>query len=241
MSLLDNRWRILSDDLPIFRADRPQVDRLQAAWHTVFYDERETFMKLGIFGGTFNPPHIGHLILADTARDTLGLDRVYFVPAAQPPHKAGQPRADVEHRAAMVEHAIADDPYFHLSRLDIDREGPHYAADMVRLMGEAHPAADLFFLMGSDSLRDLLSWSRPAEIIALCKLVVMSRPVTPPDRDALREALPSIDERLISIPSPEIEISSSNIVERLQAGHSVRYRLPDDVLQYIYLHGLYQE
>jgi nicotinate-nucleotide adenylyltransferase len=197
-------------------------------------------VKLGIFGGTFNPPHIGHLILAETAADSLGLDRVYFTPAADPPHKVGQPRAGVNHRLRMVELAIGGNPRFQLSRMDIDRPGPHYTADTVQLFQEQHPGAELYFLMGSDSLRDLLDWHRPQDLVAACYLVVMSRPVVPPDMDLLFGALPDLRHKLIYIHSPEIEISSTNIVARLQHGQSVRYRLPENVQEYIQAHGLYQ-
>jgi nicotinate-nucleotide adenylyltransferase len=198
-------------------------------------------LKLGIFGGTFNPPHIGHMILAETAADALNLDRVYFVPAADPPHKVGMPRASVEHRVQMVTRAIADNPRFELSRVDIDRPGPHYAADMVGIFQQENPGAELFFLMGSDSLRDLLEWVRPAELVAACNIVVMSRPVVPPDMDALNTELPLLKEHLILIGSPEIEISSTNIIARIQKGQSVRYRLQEDIREYIDEHGLYQD
>ena len=197
-------------------------------------------MKLGIFGGTFNPPHIGHMILAETAADALGLDRIFFVPAADPPHKIGQPRASVEHRVEMVTRATAGNPRFELSRVDIDRPGPHYTVDMVAIFARENPGAEIFFLMGSDSLRDLLTWHRPAELVAACNIVVMSRPVTPPDMDTLTAEIPLLKERLISIGSPEIEISSTNIIARIQNGQSVRYRLQENIREYILEHGLYQ-
>ncbi len=197
-------------------------------------------MKLGIFGGTFNPPHIGHLILAETAADTLNLDFVYFVPAAEPPHKVGVPRASVDHRLQMVEVAIAGNHRFQLSRLDVDRPGPHYAVDMVAMFQEQHPEAELYFLMGSDSLRDLLDWHHPHLLVERSKIVVMSRPVIPPDMDLLYAALPLLRHKLISISSPEIDISSTNIVARIRNGQSVRYRLPEEVREYIFQHGLYQ-
>lgn len=197
-------------------------------------------MKLGIFGGTFNPPHVGHLILADTATDALSLDRVFFVPAADPPHKQGLPRAAVEHRVAMLELSIAGNNMFEISRVDVDRPGPHYAYEMVKIFTEQYPDADLHFLMGSDSLRDLLTWSYPDELLKYCKIVVMSRPVVPPDMDILYAELPDLRRKLISISSPEIEISSTNIVARIKNGQSIRYRLHEAVREYIYEHGLYQ-
>jgi nicotinate-nucleotide adenylyltransferase len=198
-------------------------------------------VRFGIFGGTFNPPHIGHLILAETAVDTLGLDRVFFVPAADPPHKVGVPRASVEHRVNMVQLAIQGNQSFELSRMDIDRPGPHYAADMVALFKAQYPDDEFYFLMGSDSLRDLLSWERPGQLVEQCYIVVMSRPVLPPDMDMLYADLPQLRDALISISSPEVDISSTNLVIRMRNGQSVRYRLPETVREYINEHNLYQD
>ena len=197
-------------------------------------------MKIGIFGGTFNPPHIGHMIMAETATDTLSLDDVYFVPAADPPHKVGVPRASVADRITMVELAISGNPRFHLSRVDVDRPGPHYAFETVAIFQEQNPGAELHFLMGSDSLRDLLDWRKPELLVERCKIVVMSRPVVPPDMDELYARLPRLRETLITISSPEVDISSTNIVSRVRSGKSVRYRLQDTVLEYIFQHGLYK-
>lgn len=198
-------------------------------------------MKLGIFGGTFNPPHIGHLILAETAADTLGLDQIFFVPAADPPHKVGVPRAGVENRLEMVALAIAGNPRFDLSRIDVDRPGPHYAVDMVSIFQDQHPGAELHFLMGSDSLRDLLTWRDPERIVEMCNIVVLSRPVMPPDMDILYAELPRLRDKLVSITSPEMDISSTNLVARVRNGQSIRYRVPHTVWEYIYAQGLYQK
>ncbi len=198
-------------------------------------------MRLGIFGGTFNPPHIGHLILADTAADTLGLDRVYFTPAADPPHKVGMPRASVEHRVKMVELAIEGNPNLELSRIDVDRPGPHYTTDMVNIFRRQYPQAQFYFLMGSDSLRDLLTWDRHKELVDLCYIVVMSRPVLPPDMATLYAEIPALRDKLISISSPEIELASTHIVARIKNGQSVRYRIQDQIRDYILEHGLYQD
>jgi nicotinate-nucleotide adenylyltransferase len=198
-------------------------------------------MKLGIFGGTFNPPHIGHLILAETAADALHLDRVYFVPAADPPHKVGLPRATVEARVKMVELTIAGNPRFALSRIDVDRPGPHYTVDTIEIFHQQYPASALYFLMGSDSLRDLLSWHEPHKLVQRCQIVVMSRPVLPPDMDILYGELPQLREKLTAISSPEIDISSTNIVARVRNGQSIRYRVHDAVWEYIYAKQLYQK
>ena len=138
--------------------------------------------RLGIYGGTFDPPHLGHLVLAESAADSLQIDRVLFVPASSPPHKDRSAiRSPAEDRFRMVELAIADNPRFAVSRLDMDRPGPHYSVDLLRLVREQHPHAELFFLIGGDSLRDLPAWSRPDELITLTTLAVMRRPGFDPD------------------------------------------------------------
>jgi nicotinate-nucleotide adenylyltransferase len=195
--------------------------------------------RIGIFGGTFNPPHIGHLILAETAADNLELDRVYFVPAAEPPHKVGMPRAPVEDRVRMVEASIAGNDRFKLSRKDVDRPGPHYAVDMLELFRDEYPDAELFFLMGSDSLRDLLAWHDPEGIIEVSKLVVMQRPAIYPDLASLTKELPALLSRLHFLNAPEIEVSSTQIVNLLKQKRSVRYRVVPDVLKYLMEYKLY--
>lgn len=198
--------------------------------------------RLGVFGGTFDPPHLGHLILAETAADGLALSRVLFVPAADPPHKPPSViRASAQHRLAMTRLAIAGNPRFALSRVDMDRPGPHYTVDMLRLLQAEHPGAMLVLLIGSDSLRDLPTWSRPAELIALASLGVMHRPGAEPDLDALEQAIPGLRARLQWIPAPPLDLTSSAIADLIAAGRSVRYLVPDSVLTYIASHGLYRK
>lgn len=202
---------------------------------------RASAERLGVFGGTFDPPHLGHLILAETAADCLALSRVLFVPAADPPHKrSAAVRASAEHRLAMTALAIADNPRFALSRLDMDRPGPHYTVDMLRLLREQHPGAELYLLLGSDSLRDLPTWSRPAELLTLARLGVMHRPHIEPDLDALEAVLPGLRDRLHWIPAPPVDLASSAIADLITAGRSIRYLVPDRVLDYITAHGLYR-
>jgi nicotinate-nucleotide adenylyltransferase len=200
-----------------------------------------TTQRLGIYGGTFDPPHLGHLILAETAADTLRLDRVLFVPAGSPPHKAASSvRSSAEHRLAMVRLAIKDNPRFALSRVDLDRPGPHYTVDMLRLLGAAHPDAQLFFLIGADSLVDLPIWSRPRELVEIACLGVMRRPGVKPDLQALENELPGLRRRVVWIDAPAIDIAASDLARRIAAGRSVRYQIPDDVCLYIEEHGLYR-
>ncbi|MCD4686831.1 MAG: nicotinate (nicotinamide) nucleotide adenylyltransferase, partial [Anaerolineae bacterium] len=159
--------------------------------------------RLGIYGGTYDPPHLGHLILAETAADSLNLSRVLFVPAADPPHKAASTiRASADHRMHMVRLAIADNPKFALSRVDIDRPGPHYSVDMLLRLHAEFPGAELIFLIGADSLRDLPTWSRPAELITLAQLGVMRRPFVEPDVDAVETQLPGVTERIAWVNAP---------------------------------------
>lgn len=195
--------------------------------------------QIGIFGGTFNPPHLGHLILAETAVEDLKLDRVFFVPAGNPPHKTNKPLADAEHRMTMVQLATMNNQRFAVSSVDMDRPGPHYTNDMVAIFREHYPQADFYFLMGSDSLRDLLSWKEPERLIEMAKLVVMQRPSIYPDLTELTRMLPGLLERVYFLDAPEIEISSTDIVKMLRSGQSVRYRVLDSVLDYLKEHRLY--
>lgn len=200
----------------------------------------EASCRLGVYGGTFDPPHLGHLILAETAADSLHLTRVLFVPAADPPHKAESDiRAPASDRIAMVERAIAGNPRFALSRVDIDRPGPHYSVDMLRLLHEQHPGAELIFLIGADSLRDLPKWSRPLELITLATLGVMRRPGVDPDMTLLEKVIPGVSWRVQWIDAPMIDIAASDIARRIVSGYSVRYQIPDVVCEYIDAHGLY--
>lgn len=196
-------------------------------------------MRVGILGGTFDPPHYGHLILAELAADSLALDRVLFAPAADPPHKGGL-RASAQHRVALVERAIAGNPRFALSRVDLDRPGPHYSVEMVQLVQAEFPGAALIFLIGGDSLRDLPTWSRPDELIKRVRLGVMRRPGSAPDLTQLEREIPGLGERIDWIDAPQIEISASALARRVAAGLSIRYQTPDAVRAYIEDHQLYR-
>jgi nicotinate-nucleotide adenylyltransferase len=197
--------------------------------------------RVGVFGGTFDPIHLGHLILAEEAWSQLGLDAVYFVPAGSPPHKQVQCIAPVGARLCMVELATATVEYFRISRVDIDRPGPHYAGDMVQLLqAELRPATELFFLMGMDSLRDLPIWHNPTQLLNHCRIVAFGRPGATPDWPALEDALPGLRERVILLDMPQLEISSSNLRARLQAGRTIRHQAPPAVEAYIRKHGLYR-
>jgi nicotinate-nucleotide adenylyltransferase len=197
--------------------------------------------RIGILGGTFDPPHIGHLVLADSAIESLQLDRLLFVPAGDPPHKQNATRLTIEHRLAMLEHALDVDERFLLSRVDIDRPGPHYAADTVRIIQGQNPGAELFFVMGADSLRDLPTWKHPDLLIQGCKLAVMERATARISPDMHEAIIPGLAEQVVIIDAPLVEVSSTEMVDRLRAGKSVRFLVPDAVLDYIHSQQIYQD
>lgn len=198
-------------------------------------------MKIGIFGGTFDPPHTGHLILAAEAADQLGLGRVKWVLTANPPHKRGRLISSLEDRLALVTAAIGDNPVFELSRVDIDRQPPHYAIDTVRLLRAAQPEDEFIYLMGGDSLHDLPSWHDPQGFVAACDGIgVMRRPGDEVDLRGLEGVLPGLNERIRWIDTPLIEISGSDIRLRAAAGRSFRYFVSDAVMDCILERGLYR-
>ena len=197
-------------------------------------------MRLGILGGTFDPIHIGHLILAEEAWHQLGLDKVLLAPAADPPHKRDQGKSPAEHRVRMVELAIADNPHLALSRVDVDRPGPHYTLDMVQLLLKQHcPGVELYFLMGLDSLIDLPTWHKPLDLMQQCHLVAFSRPDADFDWTTLEAALPGIRSRVVLLPMPLLQISGSDLRTRVQQGRPLRYQVLPQVEQYIHEQQLY--
>jgi nicotinate-nucleotide adenylyltransferase len=198
------------------------------------------FQSLGILGGTFDPPHYGHLALAENARVQLQLDCVLFVPAGQQPLKRGQTTTPPHHRAAMVEAAIADNPAFALSRVDMERPGPHYTADTLALLHEAHPEAKLYFLIGGDSLAQLAAWHDPAGIVRQARLAVMQRPGWKADTTELEQTVPGICERLVWLDAPCLDIAASDLRRRARQGLPLRYLVPPSVEIYIHKHQLYK-
>ncbi|HJS28119.1 MAG TPA: nicotinate-nucleotide adenylyltransferase [Anaerolineales bacterium] len=197
--------------------------------------------RLGIFGGTFDPPHLGHLILGAEACFQLALDRLLWVVTAEPPHKAGDQLAPVEARLAMVEAAIAGNESFELSRIEVDRPGPHFSVDTLKLLRGAYPRDELVYLIGGDSLRDLPTWNEPLEFIQTYDaLGVMRRPDDHVDLVQLEAALPRLVEKLRFVDAPLLDISSSELRRRLRAGQPVRYYLPPAVLEIIGERALYR-
>jgi nicotinate-nucleotide adenylyltransferase len=198
--------------------------------------------QIGIFGGTFDPPHLGHLILASEAHSQLGLDRLLWILTPEPPHKQDQDITSIEHRLAMVNLAIEGNPSFELSRIEMDRPGPHYTLDTVELIAEQYPDADITPIIGGDSLHDLPKWHRPKELLYACHWVgVMRRPGEETNLEALERALPGISSKVHYVDAPLLEIASREIRNRVATGRPFRYYLPPPVYAYIAQHHLYQQ
>lgn len=198
--------------------------------------------RLGVMGGTFDPIHQGHLILAEQARDQLGLNQVLFVPAGQPWRKAGRKIAPVEQRVAMTRAAIAGDPHFALSLVEAERTGPSYTVEtLAALLQEYGPQAQLWFITGQDALADLPHWRNPAGIVRLARLAVAARPgwdLAVPR--ALLDMVPDVAAAIDRINMPQVDISSTDIRRRIAANHSIRYLVPEAVAKHIEQEGLYE-
>ena len=190
-------------------------------------------MRLGIFGGSFDPIHLGHLLAASEAYELLSLSRVLFVTAARPPHK--MPEADAEARHQMVLLATQDDERFEASRLELDREGPSYTVDTLRQAGKLYPEHELFFITGADAYADLDSWYQAEELSKLATLVGASRP----GYDISRMH-PFFRERTVLLKIPACEVSSTQVRERIKAGRTVRYLVVPKVEEYLAKHALYR-
>ena len=198
--------------------------------------------RIGLFGGTFDPPHLGHLILASEAQSQLELDRLLWVLTPDPPHKQAQDITSIEHRLAMVELAIENNPKFELSRVELDRPGPHYTLDTVKLIALQNPEAEIVPIIGGDSLNDLPTWHQPQELVYACHWIgVMRRPNESPSLDELEHELPGIRSKVHYVDAPLLEIASSDIRNRIAHEESFRYYLPPQVYEYINQHHLYSQ
>jgi nicotinate-nucleotide adenylyltransferase len=201
-----------------------------------------TSVRLGILGGTFDPIHYAHLAIAEEARTQQALEPVIFVPAGQPPHKPDMAITPPHHRLAMLELALASNPHFIISRVDLERPGPCYTVDTLVLLREQWgPDAELHFIIGADSLREMHTWYQPRRIVDLARLVVAPRPGTSLDLAGLTSSLPGLPDRVDIIQVPLLEISGTTLRQRVRARRSVKYYLPEEVEAYILRHGLYKE
>jgi nicotinate-nucleotide adenylyltransferase len=195
-----------------------------------------------VLGGTFDPPHIGHLWLATLAADTLGLDRVLFMPASQPPHKRTQPVTPSEHRLEMTRLAVADNALFELSMIEMERPGPSYTVDSLVLLQDAYGAdARLVLVMASDSLAEIDTWREPDRILALAEWAVGPRPAAEmPSRSLLHKRFGSAASRIHLLSGPGLDVSATEIRARVAAGATIRYLVPRAVEQLIVDRRLYR-
>jgi nicotinate-nucleotide adenylyltransferase len=192
-------------------------------------------MKVGIFGGTFDPVHFGHLLLAEQAREAASLHEIWFIPAGEPPHKQGKPLTPAAERKKMVELAVEGHPQFKVNPIELLRSGPSYTVDTIMELRKQNPHVEFFLLVGADMVKNLPKWYKIKEIIQNVHVIGLGRPGV--DHDALPEF---IEERLMWIPDAvETNISSSIIRKRLMLNRSVRYLVPDSVYKYIKEQGLY--
>ncbi len=201
--------------------------------------------KIGLFGGTFNPIHFGHLIAARSVAEQLALDRVVFIPSANPPHKSVAGLIDASERLEMVRLAIADEPAFEVSDCEIRRPGPSYTIETVAsFRKQLDPESEICWIIGADSLPELTTWYRVSELVDCCRIVTVSRPGwDEPDMSPLAQ---QFDERQIArlregiVQTPRIDISATNIRSRVRQGRSIRYLVPEPVRTHICETGLYR-
>lgn len=199
--------------------------------------------RIAIFGGTFNPVHVGHLVAAQDAHETMGMDRTVWIPVAQPPHKTCPDLAPGDDRLRMVDLAVEGDPRFETSDMELRRPGPSYSIDTVRDWRRRHPDAEISFLIGSDSLPDLHTWREIRALLDLCRFVTVARPgfdaaaVTPERLGLPREICSALLANVVEI--HPVGVSSSEVRARIAQGRSIRYLVPDPVVSWIRQRGLY--
>jgi nicotinate-nucleotide adenylyltransferase len=197
--------------------------------------------RVGIFGGTFDPIHIGHLAAVDDAAALLDLDRVLFVPNRIPPHKMDRSVSSTEARVAMVSLAVAGNPLFELSTIELEREGPSYTLDTLRELRTRFPGAELTFLAGCDALNALHTWHEPEALLREFGMLIMERPTdSPVDWAAIETRFPGIRDQVRVLEVPLLDISSADIRRRVREGRPIRYYVVPAVAEYIQTHGLYR-
>ena len=199
---------------------------------------------MALMGGTFDPIHLAHLIVAEEVRAVLKLDKITFIPAGDPPHKPGRVQSDKQHRLRMVQLAIASNPHFLISRIEVDRSGPSYLVDTLRQLHQEYgKEVELSFIIGRDSLELFETWYDPEGILAqLDHLIVVRRPgyvETIAYNKQLEDRLPGITRRLLTVEVPQMDISSTDLRRRVREGFPIKYQVPEAVEAYIKQHGLY--
>ncbi len=201
--------------------------------------------RVGLLGGTFDPIHYGHLVIAEEVRTVLHLAEMVFAPAGHPPHKPGRIVTEAQHRLAMLELAIASNPHFTISLVDLERPGPSYTVETLQVLRQQWGAQTaIYFVIGGDSLEDLLAWYDPAGILQqLTALVAVQRPgyeEAAGYRDTLEARLPGIKQRLIMVQAPQLDISATDLRRRVAEGRPIKYQTPEAVERYIIEYGLYR-
>ena len=200
--------------------------------------------RIGLMGGTFDPIHYGHLVTAEGARVEFGLTKVIFIPSGQPPHKPASQVTSAEHRYLMTVLATLSNPYFEVSRIDVDRPGPSYTVDTIdearRLLG---PDAQIYFITGADAILEILSWKDPERLLSSCHVIAATRPGY--DLSRLESSIGPLwrrfSHRIHVVQVPAMSISSSDIRERVRRGQPIRYLVPESVADYIYKYRLYTD
>ena len=198
-------------------------------------------LRIGVFGGTFDPVHLGHLVAAEEASELLALDEMLFVPAGQPWFKAGEPVTDATHRLNMVRLAVESNPRFRACGVEVARPGPSYTVDTLEHLHEkARPGTEIFLVLGLDALAEMHRWRCPARVFELSTVVGVARPGAEFDPAALSDIFPSAAERVIMLDVPLVDVGATELRRRASAGRSLRYLVPDGVEQYVREHGLYR-
>lgn len=199
-------------------------------------------MKIGFLGGTFDPIHYGHLLLAETAYDRFGLDKVLIMPAGDPYFKVERGVTADEDRAEMTKLAIADNPHFEFSDIELNREGDTYTVETLEILKEQYPYDDLYFIVGSDTLFQMEKWYRPQDVFKMATILSSSRNITSKElNDQMDYLRQKYGAKIVNLYMPNIDISSTDIRDKVKHDMSVRYFLPDSVIAYINEHGLYQQ
>ena len=198
-------------------------------------------MDIGVLGGTFDPVHLGHLVVAEEMRDRLGLAEILFIPAGQPWLKVNNPILAAEQRVQMLRLALSGKPYFKLSTMEIERAGPSYTVDTItQLKGQLGAEDKLFFILGWDNLAQLPQWHEPSRLVKMCQLVAVPRVGYPaPDLDSLEAIIPGLSQATILLDEPHIDITASDIRDRVAQGLPIHNLVPEPVERYIKENGLY--
>ena len=200
-------------------------------------------MRIGVLGGTFDPIHLAHLVIAEEARVRLGLEEVVFIPTGQPWMKEHTPVSSVHHRLTMVRLATAPNPFFRVAAMEIDRPGPSYTVDTLEILRtEYGQEAEMFFILGVDSVQEFHRWKEPERILELATLAVVTRPGSKEfDAASLSKLYECASQRVVTMDGVAIDISGRELRRRVAEGESIRYRVCDEVAKYIYDHGLYRD